>query len=329
MKRRAMLGMLAAGASLPLATLGAANLYRLYMVTWRGMTDSESGFKDYLARRSIAVDYTWRDARQDPSRLVEFSREIATHRPDLVYTWGTSATLGIAGTLKQPAPSIATIPLVFTIVSDPVGAGIVGSLKQPGRDVTGVTHVASVAAQLEAMRAYLPFTTLGVLFNPAESNSATTVRELHAESQRGRFKLVEAAFALGADGRPLPDGIEARVASLRAAGAQWLYLGPDTYLFTQIARVAAAAKKERLPTFATTESYLEGEAPVLAGLVCRFRQAGEFAAFKAEQILVGKKKARDIPVETLARFSFVVRMDVAKALGILPPITLFNYADLR
>lgn len=329
MKRRALLGFLAAGAALPLATLASAKPYRLYMVTWRGKTDAESGFQDYLNRRGLAVEYTWRDAKQDRSRLSEFAREIAAQKPDLVYTWGTSVTLGIAGTHDKPAPAVAAIPVVFSIVADPVGAGIVATLARRGRDVTGVSHVAPLAAQLEAMRAYLPFTTLGVLFNSAEANSANTVAELRAEARRRRLKLAEASFALGPDGRPLADGIEERVAGLRAAGAEWLYLGPDTYLFTQIARVAAAASKERLPTFATTESYLDGSAPVLAGLVCRYRQIGEFAAFKAEQILTGKRKARDVPVETLARFSFVVRMEVAKALDIMPPITVFNYAELR
>ena len=101
-------------------------------------------------------------------------------------------------------------------------------LARPGRDVTGVSHVAPLAAQLEAIRAYKPFTTLGVLFNSAEANSVAAVAELRAESKRARFELVEAAFALGPDGRPLADGIEERVAGLRAAGAEWLYLGPDT-----------------------------------------------------------------------------------------------------
>jgi len=327
MKRRDLIAALAAGAAFPRAALAAAKPYHLYMVTWRGVTDAETGFKDYLAQRAINVQYTWRDAGQDRARLAEFAREIEAMKPDLVYTWGTSVTLGIAGTQDRPVPGTAAIPVVFSIVADPVGAKIVPSLARPGRDVTGVTHVAPLAAHLEAMRAYRPFTKLGVLFNSAEANSVSAVAELRAESSRGRFKLAEASFALGPDGRPQADGIEERVAQLRAAGAEWLYLGPDTYLFTQITRVAAAAMKARLPTFATTESYLESQ--VLAGLVCRYRQIGEFAAFKAEQILTGKRKARQIPVETLARFSFVVRMDVAKALDILPPITIYNYAELR
>lgn len=329
MRRRALLAALAAAAAFPRAAFAAAKPYRLYMVTWRGMTDAETGFKDYLARRAVNVQYTWRDAGQDRARLAEFAREIEAMKPDLVYTWGTSVTLGIAGTRDRPVPETASIPVVFSIVADPVGARIVPSLARPGRDVTGVTHVAPLAAHLEAMRAYRPFTTVGVLFNSAEANSVSAVEELRTESRRGRFKLAEASFALGPDGRPHGEGIEERVAGLRAAGAEWLYLGPDTYLFTQISRVAAAAMRARLPTFATTESYLDGESQVLAGLVCRFRQIGEFAAFKAEQILTGKRRARQIPVETLARFSFVVRMDVAKAIDILPPITIFNYAELR
>ncbi|QJR16578.1 ABC transporter substrate-binding protein [Usitatibacter palustris] len=326
--RRQALALLAAAAAAPLASR-AAEKYRLYMVTWRGMTDVEKGFKEYIARHNIPVEYIWRDANQDRAKLTEFSKEIAATKPDLIYTWGTSATLGITGPADAPNASLGSIPVVFALVAHPTGAKIVTALDKPGRDVTGVYHVATVAAQLEAMRAYRPFTKLGTLYNPAELNSVATINDLRAEAQRRGVTLLEEKFALGPDSRPLADGIEERVTRLKAAGAQWLYLGPDSYLFTQIERVAAAANKEKLLTFATTESALEGESKVLAGLVSRFYSIGEFAAFKAEQILVGKKKAHDIPIETLTRFQFVVRMGVAKAIDALPPITLFHYAEFR
>ena len=51
--------------------------------------------------------------------------------------------------------------------------------------------------------------------------------------------------------------------------------------------------------------------------------------YKAEQILVNKKRARDVPIETLSRYSFIVRMDVARQLDMLPPVALFNYATVR
>jgi hypothetical protein len=63
--------------------------------------------------------------------------------------------------------------------------------------------------------------------------------------------------------------------------------------------------------------------------VSRYRTIGAFAAYKAEQILAGHKRARELPVETLSRFSFIVRVEVARALDVLPPVTLLNFAEFR
>ncbi len=301
MKRREWLAMVGAASLLPSAAAAKERPFRVYMATWRGMTDVERGFQDYLAKRAVPIEYIWRDAGQERAKLAEFLREIRETRPDLVYAWGTSATLGLAGPYDQP--TALSVPLVFALVAQPVAAKIVPRLRGQGRDVTGVYHVAPVGAQLEAMGAYLPFNRVGVLYNDSEANSAAI--------------------------RPLAEGIEERIHEIAQAGAQWLYLGPDSYLFTQLDRIAAAAAHERLPTFATTEALLEGSAPVLAGLISRYRSVGEFAAHKAEQILAGGRRARDVPVETLARFAFVVRVDVARGIDVLPPITLFNYAEFR
>ncbi len=141
--------------------------------------------------------------------------------------------------------------------------------------------------------------------------------------------MVERTFDRGADGKPVPVGIESKVADLKAAGCDWLYLGPDTYLFSQVDKVAAAAMQARLPTFSATEGVLNANAPILTGLVSSYYAIGQFAGFKAQQILEKGVRARDIPIETLTRYSFVVRMEVAKALGFLPPVSLFNHAVIR
>jgi putative ABC transport system substrate-binding protein len=327
MRRREWLAMMGTAALLARASAANERPFRIYMAIWRGMTDVERGFQDYLAKRAVPVEYIWRDAGQERAKLPEFLREIRETRPDLVYAWGTSATLGLAGPYDQP--TALPVPLVFALVAQPIAAKIVPRLRGQGRDVTGVYHVAPVSAQLEAMGAYLPFNRVGVLYNDSEANSAAIVEELRGEMIRRRMRLIEARFRTDSAGRPLAEGIEERVHEIAQAGAQWLYLGPDSYLFTQIDRIAAAAAHERLPTFATTEALLEGSAPVLAGLISRYRSVGEFAAHKAEQILAGGRRARDVPVETLARFAFVVRVDVARGIDVLPPITLFNYAEFR
>ena len=92
---------------------------------------------------------------------------------------------------------------------------------------------------------------------------------------------------------------------------------------------AAAAMDARLPTFSATEGVLNASAPILTGLVSSYYAIGQFAGFKASQVLAQGIRARDIPIETLTRYSFIVRMDVAKALAFLPPVSLFNHATIR
>ena len=333
MKRREVLalGTLGTLCALPLLALaltqGSAKPFRIYMVTWRGLTDVEKGFKEYLATRKIAVEYIMRDAEQSPQRLAEFVREIHRIKPDLVYTWGTSATLGIVGKYGAGSGFVEDVPTVFTIVAAPVGANLVPNLLSSGRNLTGASHFAPLEVQLAAMRSYKAFKQIGVLFNNAEQNSLAGVRELKALAGRDGFLLHEQAFQRDAAGKPLADGIAERVKALKDAGAEWLYIGSDSYLFTQLALVVEAAHALNLPTFGTTEAVLMSPAGVLAGLVCKYFSVGQFTAYKAEQILVKKIAARDIPIETLKRFSLIIRMETAKKLGNLPPLELFNYAE--
>ena len=335
MRRRLVTGLAGAAALAlagPVASLAQPRgAKRIVAVTWRGRTQVEQGFTDYLGKAGLAVDIAWRDAGQSTARIAEFAREIREAKPDLVYTWGTPPTLGLAGPFDavDPAKHVTGIPFLFALVASPVGAKLVPSLKGQGRDVTGVYHVAAIASQVEAMRAYRGFKKVGVLYNAAELNSVATASALKDLAKTQRFEVVERTFDRGADGKPVPTGIDAKVAELKAAGCEWLYLGPDTYLFSQVEKVAAAAMQARLPTFSATEGVLNANAPILTGLVSSYYAIGQFAGFKAQQILEKGVRARDLPIETLTRYSFVVRMEVAKALGFLPPVSLFNHAVIR
>ena len=315
----------------PIAIAQTGKRFLIYAVTWRGKTQVENGLEDYLGKQGHAIEFLWRDAEQQAARFGEFVTEIRSVKPNLIYTWGTPPTLGIAGPYdaSDPARYIAGIPLLFALVAAPVAAKLVPSLTDRRRDITGVTHVAALEAQLEAMRTYRRFTRLGVLYNAAELNSLATTEGLRRLAATQRFELVEQTFTRDSRGSATASDIEEKVAALKQAGAEWLYLGPDSYLFTQIPRVAAAALAVRLPTFSATEAALNLSAPVLTGLVANYYTIGQFAGYKAEQILVKGLRAREIPIETLSRYSFIVRMDVAKQLDILPPVSLFNYAIMR
>ena len=303
--------------------------FRIYAITFRGMTDVEKGFEEYFASRKIPVQITYRDLNRDMTRMPAYLDEIRATKPDLIYTWGTSVTLGVVGPHDAVVPGthITDIPVVFTLVAAPAMAKIVVERKAPGRNVTGVAHVAPTEAQIQAMIAYRPFKTLGVLYTPTEKNSVVVLEEIRRIGRERGFHTVERTFRLDANRKPTAEGAAELVRDLKEAGAQWLYLPPDTFLGTLAEGVIIpAAMAAGLPTFASTEQLMQAGA--LSGLVSRYYSVGQFTAHKAEQILVGKHAAATVPVETLKRFSFQVRMPAAHRLKLPPPLAMFNYAEL-
>ena len=307
----------------------AARPMRIYAITFRGMTEVEKGFEEYFASRKIPVQITYRDLNRDPTRMAGFLDEIRATKPDLVYTWGTSVTLGVLGPHDTPTPEkfIRDIPVVFTLVAAPSLAKIVAENGAQRPNVTGVVHVAPVSAQVQAMAAYRPFKSVGVLYTPTEQNSVVVVNELKRLGQEKGFEVVERTFKLDAERKPIADDAAELVRELKDHKAQWMYLPPDSFLGTKAQdTIIPAAMALGLPTFASTEQLMQAGA--LSGLVSKYHSVGQFTAFKAEQILVNKMAPASIPIEPLKRFSYQIRISAAERLKLMPPLPMFNYAEI-
>ncbi|MCB1908411.1 MAG: ABC transporter substrate-binding protein [Rhodocyclaceae bacterium] len=329
-RRRLVLTAAAAMAWPGLAIAGRepARRLRISAVTYRGRTAVEDGFEAYLAARRIPAEILWHDIARDAARLPAVVAEIRREGPDLVYTWGTTVSLGVLGPFDgvDPERHVVDIPAVFTLVADPVGARLVPAMASPGRPVTGVSHMAPLDAQIRAMASYRGFDTVGLIYTPTEKNSRLVVAGIEALGERDRFAVLARPFPLGGDGRP--DGSQAGrlVEALQQAGAQWLYLPPDSFLTTVARDLLARATEIGLPSFASTEALVRAGA--LTGVVSGYASVGQFTAYKAEQILLQGRPPASIPVETLSRFTLPVNLPVARRLGLPPPLAMFDYADL-
>lgn len=310
------------------ALAAAPSPKKIYIVTYRGKTDVERGFRAYLADNGYAVDYVERDIARDRSRIPGIVAEIRALKPDLVMTWGTTVTEGIVGKYQavDPRSHITDIPVLFTLVAAPVASGLVPSLASSGRNLSGVFHVATTEAQIRALRLYRDCKRLGVLYSPSENNSLAILQELKALGGKSGLKILDHPFRLDGAGNPTAIGVEEGLRNMKRRGAEWLYMPPDSFLGTLAeSLVIPTAHKLGLPTFASTAQIMEAGA--LAGLVSHYYDIGQFTAYKASQILFGHKAPSEIPIETLPRYSFQVRMAVAKQLKMLPPLALFNSAE--
>ncbi|CAK0768828.1 putative ABC transport system substrate-binding protein [Azospirillaceae bacterium] len=303
--------------------------FKIFMVLWRGQTPVEIGFKNYLAEQGIPINYIIRNLDQQTTRLPEVILEIKRESPDLVYTWGTSVTLGVVGPYDAPPSEnfIHNIPVLFTMAADPIGAKLVPSFESSNRNLTGTSHMAPLSVQLKAMGAYRPFQRIGHIYNPAERQSVLVANELESVAKQQGFDVIIKTIPLDASNKPQAKFIPELVEELAKERIEYIYLGPDSFLAVHRNILVNTALKEKIPVFCSTEFPLRESRPLM-GLVSSYQNLGAFTAFKARQILVEGRQARDIPVETLKRFSFVINMGVAKQLGFFPPITVLKYAEI-
>ncbi len=308
---------------------GKKGPFKIYQITYRGETDVERGFSDYLKQRGIDAEIIMRNAERDPAKVKDFLKEIEEIKPDLVYTWGTPVTLATVGAYDDPDAFDLSdrIPVVFTIVAAPVQAKVVPDFASSGRNLTGAFHVVPPEAQLRALQSYRPVKALGVLYTPTEENSVAIVARFAELARAEGFPLIERTFALDGEGRPTAEGFEKLLAEIKEEGANWLIYPPDTFLGSQLDLIRPEAARLELPTFGTTEQLVRsGEC--LLGLICRYYSVGQLTARKVEQILVEGVNPADIPIETLKRFSLIINVPVAKSLGLYPPLSMLNYAEV-
>lgn len=148
------------------------------------------------------------------------------------------------------------------------------------------------------------------------------------EAKKGGFKVLTQPVGLNAQGQPDPKTIEPNIRLLKDQGADWLYLGPDSFVaFTHRHITTRASIDARLPAFTANESAIrDGQA--LFGLFSPVDNLARFTALKASQVLKQERKIADIPVETLQRFSTTLNLCTAIAMRVFPPSSIFKHADV-
>ena len=249
-----------------------------------------------------------------PERLPQLALELARAAPQvLIVGFGTLAA-------KAAQAITTTIPIVFTSVGDPVGAGLVAALARPGANITGVTSQASdiAAKRLQILEDFLPGRrTVAVLLNPDTPFTALALDELRMAAKTRNHPL--AVFEVRA-----ADQISPGIAAAVNAGASSLLTLDDPFLLSvrrQIVERVAAAK---LPAIYGTRNFAEAGGLMSYGV--DRAQMSRRAADYVDRILKGARPA-DLPVEQPTSFELVINLNAAKMLGIGIPASLLARAD--
>jgi putative ABC transport system substrate-binding protein len=270
------------------------------------------GEAGYVEGRNVAIEYRWADEIYD--RLPALFDDLVRRQVSVIV-----ATAG-AMILLFPKMAGATIPIVFTTGADPVAAGFVASLNRPGGNITGASFFSSELGpkRLELLHQLVPkATTMAVLLNPARPNAQPDAKLLRAAAKSLGLELHVLDVRSDQD-------IDTAFASMADRHVEALLIGPDNFIFSRNAQIAALALRHGLPAM-----YQWREFAAAGGLISYgpnqtepYRQAGIYAG----RILKGEKPG-DLPVVQSTKIEMVINLRTAKALGLTVPPTVVAAAD--
>ena len=215
----------------------------------------------------------------------------------------------------------STIPIVFSIGSDPVKAGLVASFNRPGGNITGINILTDLLEpkRLGLLHELVPQAeTIGFIWNP---RFASAIENQVRDAE-------EAARALALKLRKLPattvGEIDAAFDTIREERILALAVSADPFFDTRRDKLIALAARHAVPTMYHFREYAEAGGLMSYGVVSTdvFRQVGTYVA----RILMGAKPA-DLPVQRPTKFELVINLKTARALGITIPPSLLALAD--
>ncbi|MDA9556434.1 ABC transporter substrate-binding protein [Vibrio sp.] len=297
------------------------------LLLWRGITDAERGFMDYL-NRTGNVKFVYLDAEKDKNKLNANIKALNTIQPDLVYTFGTTVTRTLIGTEYNPTEFSlnGSTPSVFSIVTDPVGSKLVGDKNEHSRNFTGVSHIVPHTVQLKAIKQLNHVKKIGVLFNPQEDNSVITANKLHLNSFKHKMRVHLYPFSI-TDGKPDISSLQSNLKRMKEDNIDLVYLPPDSFVISNSKVIVSQIHDANLMTFSATESPIRKNNALL-GIVSRYYNVGQFAGYKAKQILFDHINVKDIPIEAMSEYSYIVNMNAAKKLDYYPPVSILKMSEL-
>lgn len=274
--------------------------------TRQGLID---GLKAKGYEQGKNLDFDYKTAQGNPAIAVQIARQYVGERPDVL--------VGIATPTAQALVSATRdIPVVFTAVTDPVGAKLVSQLEQPGKNVTGLSDLSPVAQHVELIKEILPnVKSIGVVYNPGEANAVTLVELLKANAKMQGIEVVEATALKSADVQSATQAI--------AAKSDILYAPTDNTVASAIEGMIVAANQSKTPVLGGATSYVEKGA--IAGLGFDYYQVGVQTADYVAAILEGQEPGK-LDVKVAKGSDLIVNSSVAEMLEIEIPQSVLERA---
>jgi putative ABC transport system substrate-binding protein len=279
----------------------------LIAVIRQGLNDT-----GFIEGRNVSIEYRW--AEGNYGRLAALAADLVGRKVAVIVTIGGD----VAALAAKAATS--TLPVVFTVATDPVRSGLVSNLHRPGGNLTGTSVF---LAELEPKRLGLlrelrpDATTIGVLVNPNVAHIDAQLNDIRsAAADIGREMVILNASTIAE--------IDAAFATLRQKRVDALSVAVDAFFFDRATQIVVLAARHGVAAL-----YFRREFTAVGGLMSYGSNADESSRLQgvyAGRILKGEKPG-DLPIQLPTKFELVINLSTARALALEVPPSLLARAD--
>ena len=260
------------------------------------------GIEDELKARGVEAEFAYESAQGNPGTAAQIARKFAGDAPDVIVAISTPSAQAVLAAAKD-------IPVVFTAVTDPVGAKLIQNTDKPGGNVTGMTDLSPIDQHLALIRRITPnVKTLGVIYNPGEANSVTLVDLVKKHAGANQLTIVEAAA-------PRSNDVLAAARSL-VGKVDAIYVPTDNTVVSALEGVIKTGTESKIPVYAgDTDSVPRG---AIAALGFNYYDVGRQTGAIVARVLMGEKPG-DIAVQGVEKTELAVNPKSAQAMGVTIP----------
>ena len=322
MRRREFILALGGAAAWPLGARAQPSFRRLGVLIGTEPTDAEGEARLAALRRALGL-LGWKEGGDLETRVwwstentdIEMvATQIVQLKPDVILSNGTPATISFQRQTKD-------IPVVFTMVTDPVGQGLVKSLAQPGANLTGFTNFEfSMGGKwLGLLKEVSPTVAhVAVLYHPQTAPyAASFLKPLQAGAAASSVQVQPAEIQDASD-------VERVIATLPTNSNRGLVVIPSVFMSEHRDLIVAAAARHAVPAIYPFRFFATA-----GGLIAYGADGVDLhsrAASYVDRILKGEKPA-ELPVQQPTKYELVINLRTARMLGLDVPATLLARAD--
>lgn len=281
--------------------LEAINVGVLQYVEHESLDQNYQGFLDgleeagYVEGENLTINYL--NASGDTANLQSMSENVANNS-DYIFTIATPAAQAVANVED-------TKPILFSSVSDPIGAGLVADLEEPGANITGTTDAGPIAEQVILLQAVVPEAErVGIIYNSGEANSVSEAEKATSELEAAGIEVVQATVTSTND-------ISQVMTSLVNDDVDAIFTVTDNTIASAMALVGDLAVEAGLPIIGGSKDMVLANGLATYGL--DYYELGKQTAEMLVEII---ETEEIIAVQSAANLELVVNEDNEEALGL-------------